>query len=468
MSPGWVLAVAGLAALEAGLIIAFTRDRRDRALLLILWGVGGGARLLAALVLPVYARAMTGSPFLFGDEPDYHLRAARLAEDWAGGRFLQGVAAVGSLHVGQEVFIAAVYRLFGSDPQGFRILQAVLNAPLGMLVFLLAREFTAGALRPAAVAGLAAAVFPTGVLVSATLLRDANLALATAGFALGAVRWLRRGGPLPPVIILVSFLVIATMRFYAAAVLLLCLAPPAYRRLRSAVGAGRAGRQAGLPAEPGSASRGNRSAKVAATVAWLAVAAVLAVALARLAGVFLVRYGRALWAEAVTAEVTGGAATPGAAFLSAVAYFGKGLFLTLLHVVPWESPSHEIDPEWLAPLPYAGALVLPLVVIGLRRLPRRPELLWLAFLPAMGMQLFYIGEYGAGSARQWVQTLPLLVVFLAWAWPQSRGERLFAFGSWLALGLAALARVSWAAALATGLAALTVAGFERRRIGRLG
>jgi len=128
-----------------------TPDGTSRAWLLL------GAMVLGALLLRLLVLWAVQPTLLAGDENDYFRRAARLVE-------LGSIRGAGERAPLTEIFYAALFRVFGAQPDVARVGNTLLSALTLIPIFVLGRCF--GGLRSGLVAAALAALYPNFIAYS--------------------------------------------------------------------------------------------------------------------------------------------------------------------------------------------------------------------------------------------------------------------------------------------------------------
>ena len=154
-----------------------------------LWGILGFALLVRLVYLTAVLGLHSPIPHRY-DDGIYHDLGRSIA---AGQGMSVGGHPTAIVSPGYPAFIAAGYGLFGVDPAGPRLMQAVLGAATAVLLSLLTLELGLGTLA-AACAGVMAAVYPSSIYFTGRyfpmILHLFLLVLAIYGL----VRWNRGGG----------------------------------------------------------------------------------------------------------------------------------------------------------------------------------------------------------------------------------------------------------------------------------
>ncbi len=177
-----------------------------------------GVRVGVVVVVDLWLRGRTGTPFLFGtlgDDFRYHETAADMARAWSVGGF-QFPAVLYTQ--GFETTLALVYWITAPEVWIGKLFNVTVGALIAPLVYRLAFELEGR--RCAWKAGVLTALFPPLVFWSGVLYKDTLLAAALVGVILAGVRFLSRAGlALGPVVTgLGALLVVGALRLQSVVV----------------------------------------------------------------------------------------------------------------------------------------------------------------------------------------------------------------------------------------------------------
>src|SRR5437763_13032572 len=201
-----------LAALAAGVLIAWAEERERRFLLQVF--VGG---LLVRMALGTLINAFNWQEFFGGDAFTYDLFGNALLNELRRGVFFGGDAAEWAKSAGNGwgmiYLVAAIYAFVGRNMLAVQFFNAVVGAATAPVILLCARPIFQN-LRVAKLAALFVAFFPSLVLWSSQGLKDGPIVFLLAAAMLATLKLGERLTVKYFAVLMLAMLAILSMRFY--------------------------------------------------------------------------------------------------------------------------------------------------------------------------------------------------------------------------------------------------------------